>query len=141
MLTVYQPKLPDPRFIFYVVLFCLAWMIIWVTLVRAEPIILTASWYSIESLKREGTWKFSKGVMANGEKFDDNLMVCATRLFPLGSILRIQNLANKKSVIVVVKDRIGKRFGTKRIDLSKAAFQKISRLEHGIIKVSVEVVK
>lgn len=101
---------------------------------------LTASWYSIESLKKEGTWKFSKGVMSNGETFDDNAYTCATRLYPLGSILRVTALGTKKalSVRVRVTDRIGKRFAKKRIDLSKTAFRQIAHLKQGIIQVKVE---
>ena len=29
---------------------------------------MQASWYSVQSLKNEGTYKYSKGVMANGTK-------------------------------------------------------------------------
>ncbi len=101
---------------------------------------LTASWYSIQSLKQEGTYKYTKGVMANGEKFDDNLMCCANRLWPLGSMLRVTNLESGKSVIVKTTDRIGKRFANTRIDLSKRAFAQIANLEQGIVKVKVEVI-
>ena len=103
--------------------------------------ILTASWYSIESLKKEGTYKYSKGVMANGQKFSDNDFVCATRLFPLGCYLLVTNLENKKSVVVKVTDRIGKRFAKTRVDLSKKAFSCLAELDRGIIKIKVERIK
>jgi len=102
---------------------------------------LTASWYSIESLKREGTYKYSKGVMANGKKFKDEELTCATRLFPLGSVVRVTNLRNGKEVYVKVTDRIGKRFANTRIDLSRSAFAEIAKLEEGVVKVEVEVLK
>ena len=107
----------------------------------SEPLILTASWYSVDSLKREGTYKYSKGVMANGEIFNDNDSTCATRLYPLGIYLCITNLQNNKMVIVKVTDRIGKRFAKTRIDLSKGAFSKIADLKQGIIQVKVEAIK
>ena len=106
-----------------------------------ESIILTASWYSIESLKKEGTYKYSKGVMANGKYFDENAYTCATRLFPLGSKLRVTNLHNNKYVIVEVTDKIGKRFAKTRIDLNKLAFSKLDKLEKGLISVKVEKIK
>lgn len=110
----------------------------------SQPIRLTASYFSNASLKAEGTWKHSKGVMANGMLFDENAYTCATWLYPLGTTIRVTNNANGKSVLAEVTDRIGKRFAQTRIDLSKAAFATISGqsgLKQGLLQVSVEVVK
>lgn len=96
---------------------------------------LTASWYSEASLKQEGTWEKSKGVMANGQRFDETDYTCATRLYPLGTILKISH--NGKTVYCEVTDRIGKRFAKTRIDLSKAAFQQIASLKQGLVEVEV----
>jgi rare lipoprotein A (peptidoglycan hydrolase) len=103
----------------------------------AEEITLEASWYSIQSLKKEGTYRYSKGVMANGEKFNDDDYTCATRLYPLGSLLRIVNTKNNKAVWVKVTDRISKLFGETRIDLSKRAFAEIANLKQGLIPVEI----
>jgi rare lipoprotein A len=102
---------------------------------------MQASWYSVQSLKNEGTYKYSKGVMANGTLFVDDNLTCATRLYPLGTILRITNLDTKRSVEVKVTDRIGKRFTYKRIDLSKGAFSKIADCKSGIISCIVMEIK
>ena len=96
-----------------------------------------ASWYSVASLKQEGTWRFSNGIMANGRRFQDNALTCAARLYPLGARLRVTNIKNHRSVIVIVADRIGRRFATKRIDLSKGAFCQIASLRQGIINVTI----
>jgi rare lipoprotein A (peptidoglycan hydrolase) len=125
---------------FAMLLFCLFF---WVAMIRgcanAEPVrVMTASWYSIESLKKEGTYKYSKGVMANGRIFNNDY-TCATNLYPLGSILRVYNLKDKdKKIEVEVTDRINKRFTKTRIDLSQKAFSKIDDLNKGIVKVEVE---
>ena len=105
---------------------------------KAQEIPLQASWYSINSLKREGTYKHSHGRMANGHIFSDNGFTCATQLFPLGSTLRVNMGLSKDYVIVKVTDRIGKRFAKTRIDLSRAAFQRLARLDKGLINVEVE---
>jgi rare lipoprotein A len=105
---------------------------------KTLTILLIASWYSIASLISEGTYKHSKGVMANGHRFRDDHYTCATRLYPLGSYLRVTNLQNNKVVVVKVTDRIGKRFATKRIDLSKAAFYSIASLGKGLISVKIK---
>src|ERR1700735_2221581 len=55
-----------------------------------------ASWYG----------KFFQGkTTASGEPFDENQLTCAHRSLPLGSVLRVTNLRNNKSVIVTVNDR------------------------------------
>ena len=105
----------------------------------AQEIRLFSSWYSIESLKKEGTWKRTKGVCADGSYFRDDRLTAATRLYPLGTRLRVINLANNKSVEVIVTDRISKRFAKTRIDLSQLAFSRIAKLETGIISVKAEV--
>lgn len=106
-----------------------------------EPITLTASWYSIQSLKQEGTYKYSKGVMANGDSFRNEDFTCATWLYPLGTRLRVTNIKTGRYVFVKVTDRINKRFAKIRIDLSKRAFREIADLKQGIIKVKIEVIK
>ena len=107
-----------------------------------EPIILTASWYSIDSLKKEGQWKITKGVMANGKIFDENAFTCASNDYPFKTKLKITNIKNpKKSVIVEVTDRTNKRFKGKRIDLSKKAFSLLASLSQGLVSVKVEIIK
>lgn len=103
--------------------------------------VLTASYYSVASLKAEGTYKYSKGVMANGKLFKDTSMVCASNDYRLGDILRIVDLDSSKSIQVVVSDRTAKRFKGKRIDLSKGAMFALGgqrALDKGLIKVRVE---
>ena len=117
----------------------LIWIVIALLLApKAHAQEITASWYSVESLKQEGTWKYSHGRMANGHIFSDNNFTCASRMFPLGTMLRVENSISKGFVIVRVTDRIGKRFAKKRIDLSKRAFEKLAETKEGLIKVNVE---
>jgi len=102
---------------------------------------LKASWYSRASLIKEGTWKYGERMMANGKQFDEEAFTCATRLYRLGTMLRITNRDNGKSVVVKVTDRIGKRFAKTRIDLTPIAFKCISGsqgLKIGLLSVKVE---
>ncbi len=116
----------------------LSFMIINPVLGNSSVYYLRASYYSNESLKKEGTWKKSKGIMANGQKYDEKAYTCATRLFPLGAKVKVTCLRTGKSVIVRVADRIGKRFTQTRIDLTPAAFNVIGELKQGLISVKVE---
>ena len=129
-----EPKLPNPKW--FIIAFLVALLLVMgITCAKAET--LKASWYSIESLKQEGTYRYSKGVMANGKLFKDDNLTCACRLYNLGDILLITNISNGKSINVVVTDRIGKRFAKTRIDLSKGAFKQIANLKQGLINIKV----
>jgi len=104
----------------------------------------TASWYSVESCKREGTWQKYGGKMANGEVFDDKKFTCASWDYKFGTTLRVWNVASNESVTVIVTDKgPAKRLYQmgRIIDLSKAAFSAIADLKQGIIQVKVEEVK
>lgn len=102
---------------------------------------LTASWYSVESLKKEGTWRTSHGKTASGEQFSESERTCATWDYPLHTILRVRSRDGLRNTVVRVNDRTAKRFKGKRIDLSPAAFREIARLEQGVVPCIVEVVK
>jgi len=79
--------------------------------------------------------------VACGWDFNENLLECASWKYPLGTVLKVTNLENGKSVVVRVVDRgPAKRLG-RIIDLTKYAFSQIANLRQGLIKVKVEVVK
>ena len=102
-----------------------------------------ASWYSRAALVRDGQDKITHFIMANGKEFkDEGLTVAAGKQFKLGTILRITNIENGKSVIVEVADRIGKRFYETRLDLSPAAMRIIGGeqgLKRGLLPIKVEI--
>lgn len=56
-----------------------------------------------------------------------------------GTRYRVTNVANGKSVVVVVLDRGPNRRLGRVIDLSKSAFQKIADKKAGLIRVRIEV--
>lgn len=99
-----------------------------------------ATWYSTASCQREGT----SGVWtASRERFDENAMTCALPTREFGSIWRVTNLKNGKSVVVRQNDKGPGKGPQKRgvvIDLSKGAFAKIADLSDGKIMVKVEKV-
>ena len=64
-------------------------------------------------------------------------MAAANPWLPKGSFVKVTNLENGKSVIVVINDR-GPFVGGRIIDLDKVAFQKIASLGAGVIDVKME---
>jgi len=78
--------------------------------------------------------------MANGKRFDRRKMTAASWYVPLGTVLRVVNLENGKSVTVTVTDR-GPNFRLHRIlDLSEAAARQLDYVEKGLTRVYVSPV-
>ena len=79
---------------------------------------------------------------ASGERFSQHAMTAAHRSLPLGTRVRVTNLANGKSVVVRINDR--GPYGRDRsriIDLSKAAARRLDFISDGWARVRVEVLK
>lgn len=82
--------------------------------------------------------KFNGKRTASGKRFDNSKLSAAHRKFPFGTILRITNEENGKSVIVEVTDR-GPFARGREIDLSKKAFMDIaSNKASGAVNVKIE---
>lgn len=75
---------------------------------------------------------------ANGETFNMYSLTCAHKTLPFGTILRVTNLSNNKSVDVRVNDR-GPFVKGREVDLSKAAAIKLDMLKTGTARVRIEI--
>ncbi len=89
-----------------------------------------ASWYGKE---------FHGKLAANGEVFDMTAYTAAHRKLPLGSLVRVVNLTNGKSVQVRINDR-GPYVAGRMLDLSQAAARELDMLEVGTAAVQIEVI-
>lgn len=95
-----------------------------------------ASWYGE---------RFHRSKTALGDCFDMNGLTAAHRFLPLPSVVRVTNLENGRSVILVVNDRgpfvrtTGKR--KRIIDISKRAAAILGVADQGVIKVRVTCLK
>ena len=98
---------------------------------KPETVALTglASWYGQEYAGR---------LTANGEIFDPSALTAAHRTLPFGTIVRVTNPQNGKSVDVRINDR-GPFIAGRCIDLSRAAFRAIAALDLGEVTVRYEV--
>ncbi|MGF6907351.1 septal ring lytic transglycosylase RlpA family protein [Fusobacterium sp. PH5-44] len=76
---------------------------------------------------------------ASGYRYNSSALTCASNRYPFGTVLKVTNKSNKKSVVVVVTDRGGFGKYKREIDLSKAAFNKIANINQGLIKVKIDV--
>lgn len=76
---------------------------------------------------------------ASGQKLHHDSLTCAHRFYPFGTMLKVTNLSNKKSVIVKVTDR-GPYGRGRIIDLSWGAAKAIGMLSQGVATVKVEMI-
>jgi rare lipoprotein A len=89
-----------------------------------------ASWYGEQFHGRQA---------ANGELFDMDALTAAHRTMPLGSIVRVVNLANGKHLHVRITDR-GPYVNGRILDLSRAAAVRLGMERGGLTHIQVTIV-
>jgi len=93
--------------------------------------------------KGKATWygnEFHGRTTASGDKFDQNALTAAHKSYPFGTIVRVKNLNNGKTVKVRINDR-GPFSHGRIIDLSRGAARKLDMIQAGVVPVRIEVVK
>jgi rare lipoprotein A len=94
-----------------------------------EAVIGIASYYAA---------KFHGRRTASGEKFSQKVLTAAHLTLPFGTLLKVTNLQNMKSVIVRVNDR-GPHVRGRIVDLSRAAAELIGMRHTGTARVELEI--
>lgn len=95
----------------------------------APKLVGTASVYATRFHGRE---------TANGEIFDRGAMTAAHRTLPFGTLVRVKNLKNGRSVTVRINDR-GPFVGPRIIDLTPAAAKALGCFRAGLAKVRLTI--
>jgi rare lipoprotein A len=88
-----------------------------------------ASWYG-------GVFNGRK--TASGETFDMYAMTACHPTLPFGTVVRVINRRNKRSVVVRITDR-GYLYSGRILDLSYGAAQKLEMIKPGLAQVDLEV--
>ena len=83
--------------------------------------------------------KFNGRKTASGERFNSGAMTMAHKTLPFGTLVKVTNLANKRSVVVRVNDR-GPSTPDRVGDLTTAAGKKIRMVRSGVVDAKLEVV-
>ena len=89
-----------------------------------------ASWYGPQ---------FHRRMTSNGEWFDMEDLTAAHATLPLPSYVKVTNLENGREIVVRVNDR-GPFVGTRIIDMSKRAAEKLDFKRKGMAKVRVQYI-
>jgi rare lipoprotein A len=90
-----------------------------------------ASWYG----KR-----YHGRTTASGERFDMNALTAAHRRLPFGTLVRVTNLSNRRSLVVRINDR-GPYARGRIIDLSRRAASLLGFRNMGVARVRVQAVR
>ncbi len=88
-----------------------------------------ASWYG---------GRFNGRRTASGERFDMNAMTACHPTLPFGSVVRVVDLDNHKSVVVRITDR-GYLYSGRILDLSFGAARKLGMIKPGLASVKLVV--
>ena len=84
--------------------------------------------------------KYEGKETSSGEIFSQDKLTAAHPTYSLGTIVRVKNLLNRKTVVVRINDRM-KNANGRIIDLSKKAAEELEMITSGIAKVQVDVLK
>jgi len=93
--------------------------------------IMKSSWYGP---------RFHGRLTANGEIYDQMGYTAAHKSLPFGTLLRLTNPKNNKSIVVRINDR-GPYIPGRKIDLSKKVAIELDTYNKGVVKLRVEKIK
>jgi len=83
--------------------------------------------------------KFAGRKTASGQRYDPNALTMAHKTLPFGTRVKVTNLANKRSVELIVNDR-GPTQADRIGDVSFAAAKRLGMVRAGVIDAEVTVV-
>ncbi|MEK7475881.1 MAG: septal ring lytic transglycosylase RlpA family protein [Candidatus Coatesbacteria bacterium] len=92
-----------------------------------------ASWYGMD----RGRVKEHGGATASGRPFDQNALTAAHKTLPLGSRVKVTNLENGRTLVVVINDR-GPYISGRIIDMTLRGARILGFKEAGTAKVRIE---
>lgn len=84
--------------------------------------------------------RFASKPTASGETFDPDAMTMAHPSLPFGSIVRVKNLQNGRSVELRVNDR-GPYEKGRIADVSRAAARELRMLRRGVVRARIELLR
>jgi len=115
--------------------------VLWGAAANSSLFTLHSSFLYAQDVQRGKATFYSKRATgsrtANGERLHHDSLTCAHRTYPFGTMLRVYNPANGRSVIVRVTDR-GPFVRGRIIDLSWRAAKELDIISQGVAMVIVQ---
>jgi rare lipoprotein A len=85
--------------------------------------------------------QFQGHILASGEKYDKDALAAAHKTIPFGTMVKVTNLKNNKSIVVRINDRGPHGSKTKIIEVTSRAAGELDMIKDGKAKVQIEVVE
>lgn len=83
---------------------------------------------------------FEGRITASGEIYSGNELTAAHKRLPFGTIVKVRNLKNNRTVLVKINDR-GPSKSDRVIDLSYKAAEILDMIRDGIVQVEIIIIK
>lgn len=102
----------------------------------------TRAYANSHALVGQASWygkKFHGRLTASGERYNMRAYTAAHKTLPFGTVVRVTNTANNKSVDVKINDR-GPFVKGRVIDLSYKAFGQIGDSKKGLAPIRIEII-
>jgi rare lipoprotein A len=121
-------------------LLCLAGCATTVPHAREAPVVRAAESDEADAQTGLATYyarRFAGRRTASGERYDPDALTGAHRTLAFGTRVRVTNLTNRRTVVVVITDR-GPFDRRRVIDLSRRAARELGMLRDGVARVRLE---
>lgn len=97
---------------------------------KSHELVGQASWYGK---------KYHGRLTASGERYNMRAYTAAHKTLPFGTVVRVTNTANSKTVEVKINDR-GPFVKGRVIDLSQKSFEQIGSVKKGVVPIKIEII-
>ena len=104
--------------------------------VQADAVVAPAADEGVEGLAAYYAKRYDKRRTNSGHRYDPTKLTAAHATLPLGTKVKVVNLANRREVVVTVNDRCRKK-KTEFIDLSREAARQLGFLGKGTARVRI----
>lgn len=91
-----------------------------------------------EAQDGRASWYHEGRRTATGERFNPDGLTAAHRSLPFGTMVRVTNRANGRSVVVRINDRGPARWTGRNIDVSRGAARALGMVRSGVAPVSIQ---
>jgi rare lipoprotein A len=110
---------------------------------QPQPPVIATGFSSVFRLTGWASWYgpgFNGNLSANGEVFNQNDLTAAHKELPFGTLVRVTNLDNGRSVVVRINDR-GPYAGDRILDLSAGAARVLGMMDSGVAPIQLDVLQ
>jgi len=116
------------------------WLITWIAFSFGQSLAQTKPESSTRGKCSFYSTRYNGRKTASGEKFDSDALTAAHRTLPMGTKVKVTNLANNKSVEVKINDR-GPFVKGREISVTRHAAKELGFIKQGVTDVRIEPAK